>query len=102
MKRYIRSTTLINVPSFFNIEGLEELKDFAGTRTEIYNLIAKHNPLAIVDRRQARVRIDGLDYLILLERYEGSWRVKCVWQLSDKTTVPGGQYYLQEDRFKPL
>lgn len=103
MKRYIRSTSLINVPSFFNIEGLEDLKDFVGTRGEIYDFIARRNPLAIIDKRQALVKIDGVSYLITLKKVDGGWVVTCIWQLVDKEhTVPGGQYYLQEDRFRAL
>ena len=102
MKRYIRSSTLNNVPSYFNLNGLEELKDFVGTRSQIYDLIGKNNPLAIIDRRRAFVRIDDIPYLIILTKAEGGWKVRCVWQLGKPGVTPGGQYYLQEDRFEPV
>lgn len=103
MKRYIRTDTLLNVPSHFNINGLDKLKDFVGTRGEIYDLIGKYNPLAIIDKRQAFVKIDGISYILTIKKAEGGWKLSCIWQMYDGDKgAKGGQYYLQEDRFKSL
>lgn len=102
MKRYVCSSTLSNVPSSFNINGLEELKDFVGTRGQIYDLIRNNNPLAIIDKRNAYVKIGDSSYLVILTKAEGGWRVRIIWQLDRQGITSGGQYYLQEDRFRPL
>ena len=65
------------------INGLDEIVNFEGTRSEIYNLIAKKNPLAIIDRRQALVKIDDESYLIILKKVNNSYKIRVIWRISD-------------------
>ena len=66
-----------------NINGLDEITNTVGTRREIYNLISKHNPLAIVDYREARVKIENDNYLIILKKTEGAYKINIIWRLTD-------------------
>lgn len=61
------------------INGLEEIVNFEGTRSEIYNLISKNNPLAIIDNRQAMVKIDNITCLILLKKVQKNYKIKMIW-----------------------
>ena len=70
------------------INGIEELKTFVGTRKEIYNLIAKKNPMAIVDYRQATVKINDTTYLVILKKKENQFSIKLIWETKGNT-----QYY---------
>ena len=98
MKRYIRTSTLLNIPDSYNINGMKELKDAVGTRSQIYSLISEYNPLAIIDKRQSFVSIDGVHYLIILKKCEGGYQIRCIWKLDE----PSGQYFLQDDTYRPL
>lgn len=90
-----------NYPENFNIKGLDELKDFCGTRAQLYALISKHNPLAIIDKREAHVFIDKASYLMIMEKAQGGMRLRLIWKLGPD----GGQYYIQDNTFidpKPI
>lgn len=65
-----------------NINGLEEITSFIGTRSEIYNLISKHNPLAIIDYRQAFIKIEEEGYLIILKKVNKSYKIRIIWKLN--------------------
>ena len=68
-----------------NINGLEEITSFIGTRKEIYNLIAKHNPMAIIDYRQAFVKIEEISYLIILKKIDKAFKVSIIWRLGEES-----------------
>lgn len=89
------SNSFKNVPKSFNINGLQELKDFVGTRGELYNLINKLNPLAIIDKKHADVKLDGVNYLVILQKVDGGQRLRILWN-----TDTNEQYYIQEDKAK--
>jgi len=78
MKRYIKCTS-----SILNINGLDEIISTLGTRKDIYNTISKFNPTAIIDFRQARVKIDNENYLIILKKVDGLYKINIIWRLSD-------------------
>ena len=82
-----------NVPSSFNINGLQELRDFVGTRSELYNLINKLNPLAVIDKKHANVKLDGVNYLVIMQKVAGGQRLRILWN-----TDTNEQYYIQEDK----
>lgn len=66
-----------------NINGVDKLKEFVGTRKEIYNFIAKQNPLAIIDYRQARVKIDNVNYLIILKKLNSNFKIRIIWDTTN-------------------
>ena len=66
-----------------NINGVDKLKEFVGTRKEIYNFIAEQNPLAIIDYRQARVKIDNVDYLIILKKLNSNFKIRIIWDTTN-------------------
>lgn len=70
------------------LNGIEELKTFAGTRKEIYNLIAEKNPLAIIDYRQAFVKIENTRFLVILKKVKNQFAINIIWDLDDHI-----QYY---------
>ena len=67
------------------INGLETIAKAKGTRKEIYNTIADLNPLAIIDFRQSLVRIENENYLVILKKAEGSYKVNIIWRISGNT-----------------
>lgn len=72
-----------------DIQGIDEIRDFVGTRKEIYHLIAERNPIAIINYREAYVEIGNKKYIIILMKYAGAYKVKIMWNITD-----GKQYYL--------
>lgn len=66
------------------IKGIEELKHFVGTRRDIYNLISNANPLAIIDYRNANVKINNVDYLIILKKINKDFKTKIFWDITNK------------------
>lgn len=72
------------------INGLEEITSMVGTRTEIYNLIAQHNPTAIIDYRNAYVHIGDERYLIILKKIGKQMKIKLIWRLNGTS---GEQFY---------
>ena len=72
------------------INGLDEITSFTGTRKEIYTLIAKHNPLAIIDFRQAMVKIENDTYLIILKKVNKLFKIRLIWRI---TTGKQKQFY---------
>lgn len=66
-----------------NIKGLEEITKFEGSRSEIYSIISKNNPMAIIDNRQAFAIIDDEKYLIILKKVGRNYKVRLIWRLSD-------------------
>ena len=52
------------------INGLDELANVKGTRTDIYNAIVKFNSMAIIDCRNAEVKINDKRFLVFLKRVE--------------------------------
>lgn len=67
------------------INGLETIAKVTGTRKEIYNTIADLNPLAVIDFRQSLVRIENENYLVILKKAEGSYKVNIIWKISGNT-----------------
>lgn len=67
------------------INGVEEITTMVGTRKEIYNKIAELNPLAIIDYRQAGVKIENEWYLIILKRVDKLYKVRIIWRTQDNT-----------------
>ena len=67
----------------FLINDLDEITSFIGTRKEIYQLIAKHNPLAIIDFRQATVKIENDTYLIILKKVNNAFKIRLIWRVND-------------------
>ena len=90
-----KSTEFSNVPVNFNVNGLKELKDFVGTRAQLYSLINKTNPLAIIDKRQALVSIDNSKYLMIMQNVKGGQQLKVLWKLGEN----GGQYNIQNNTY---
>ena len=72
------------------INGLDEITNFIGTRKEIYHLIAKYNPLAIIDFRQATVKIEKDTYLIILKKVNNAFKIRLIWRV---TTGDQKQFY---------
>ena len=66
-----------------NINNIEEITSFVGTRKEIYNLISKYNPLAVIDYRQARVDINDEYYLIILKKVGINYKIRCIWKIGN-------------------
>lgn len=62
------------------INGIEELKSFVGTRKEIYNLIAEKNPIAIIDYRQATIKINDSHYLVILKKKGNRFLINVIWE----------------------
>lgn len=71
-----------------NINNLEEIVNFVGTRGEIYDLIHRYNPLAIIDKRQARVNIGDDRYIIILKKVGNAYKIRVIWDLDTNE-----QYY---------
>ena len=65
------------------VNGIEELKTLVGTRTEIYNFIRKQNPTAIVDYRNALVKINGTSYLVVLKKVNGAFKISMLWDITN-------------------
>ena len=101
------SNEFSNYPADFGIQGIKELKDFEGTRAELYDLIAKNNPTAIIDKRTADVYIgegkyarDNDHYFMILKKVsKNKMKLNIMWKTKGKSV---GQYYIQENRFRPL
>ena len=93
-----------NYPSDFNIKGLEELKDFEGTRGELYNVIAKNNPTAIIDKRTADIYIGDSPYarendhyiMIMQKTPNKKMKLRVMWKLGKG----GGQYFIQDNTYR--
>ena len=85
-----------NYPDNFNITGLKELKDFVGTRAQLYALINKNNPLAIIDKRQAVVFVEDSTYVMIMQKVQGGMRLRMIWKLGSN----GGEYFIQDNIYR--
>lgn len=93
-----------NYPADFNIKGLKELKEFEGTRGELYNLVAKLNPTAIVDKRTADVfigdspeRRENDHYIMIMKKTPNKkMKLNVMWKIGKG----GGQYHIQTNEYR--
>lgn len=93
-----------NYPANFDIKGLKELKDFEGTRGQLYDLIAKNNPTAIIDKRTAEVYIgenryarENSHYIMIMQKTPSKkMRLRVMWKLGKD----GGQYFIQNNEYR--
>ena len=58
------------------IRGINEIKSFKGSRKDLYNLISKHNPLAIIDNRHASIEINNIKYIAVLSKVNSKYKLK--------------------------
>lgn len=65
------------------LNGLDKLKSFIGSRKEIYTILAKENPIAIIDYRNSIIQIDGIRYLIILKRIKRKFKIKVISDLTN-------------------
>lgn len=67
------------------INGLDELSEIEGTRTDIYNAILKYNKLAVINCRESSVKINETRFLVLLKKVgRGIYKIKCFWDTTNK------------------